>query len=147
MAMLGFFLFAGGDQEDSDVNVGILGLLLAFFSVFTLYTVSFISVLWVSFILPLLVFSFSSPVFLCSTLSLPSSLFLVPPALRGFFFFPVFLPVQPWLCLFLPLSFSPVLPPVYAGFLLRFSPIPPPEVAFCPAFIRPEVDRRCNGRQ
>jgi len=83
MATLGFFfLFAGGDQEDSDVNVGILGLLLAFVSVFTLYTVSFISVLWVSFILPLLVFSFSSPVFLCSTLSLPSSLFLVPPFRR-----------------------------------------------------------------
>ena len=61
MAMLGFFLFAGGDQEDSDVNVGILGLLLAFVSVFTLYTVFFISVLWVSFILPLLVFSFSPP--------------------------------------------------------------------------------------
>jgi len=60
----GFFLFAGGDQEDSDVNVGILGLLLTFFfPVFTLYTVSFISVLWVSFILPLLVFSFSSPSF------------------------------------------------------------------------------------
>jgi hypothetical protein len=48
--------------------------------------------------------------------------------------------------------FSPLL--VYAGFLLRFSPIPPsfppvlpPGVAFCPAFIRPEVDRRCNGWQ
>ena len=45
----GSFLFAGGDQEDGDVNVGILGLLLAFVSVFALYTVFFVSVFWVDF--------------------------------------------------------------------------------------------------
>jgi hypothetical protein len=39
-----FFLCAGGDQEDSDVNVGVLDLLLAFVSVFALYTVFFVSV-------------------------------------------------------------------------------------------------------
>jgi hypothetical protein len=39
------------------------------------------------------------------SLSVPCSGFRVPPALRGFFFFPFFLPVQPWLCLFLPSSF------------------------------------------
>jgi len=30
---------------------------------------------------------------------------------------------------------------------LAFCLFPPCEVAFCPAFIRPEVDRRCNDRQ
>jgi hypothetical protein len=42
-------------------------------------------------------------------------------------------------------SFSPwfLLPPV---FFVRLCP-PSDQVAFCPAFIRPEVDRRCNGRQ
>ena len=36
-----FFWFAGGDQEDGDVNVGLLGFLLAFVSVFALCAVFF----------------------------------------------------------------------------------------------------------
>jgi len=64
MATLGFFYL----QEAIKKTVMLMLVfwvccLLFFFPVFTLYTVSFISVLWVSFILPLLVFSFSSPSF------------------------------------------------------------------------------------
>jgi len=71
MATLGFFLkFAGGDQEDSDVNVGILGLLLAFFSLFLLCILFSLS-LFYGFLLFCLSWSFRSlpPVFLCSTRS------------------------------------------------------------------------------
>jgi len=95
-----FFLFAGGDQEDGDVNVGILGFLLAFISVFALYTVFFVSVFWVSFF-------FASPGFFFSfSLSQPLGSALFFPVL-GFFFPPVLL------------FFSPPRSLIFYGFIAR----------------------------
>jgi hypothetical protein len=56
-----FFWFAGGDREDSDVNVGFLGLLFAFVSVFVVCTIFFVSVFWVSYFYSLVFSPFSPP--------------------------------------------------------------------------------------
>ena len=60
----------------------------------------------------------------------------------GFSFVCVFLGFFPLSCPF----FFPCLCCVPPSFQSPFFP-PPIEVAFYPVFIRPEADRRCNGRQ